>query len=319
MTNYCIICKKYNNLKFIDDYKFEVESDLDFFGNLKIYGCKDCKIYFANPLPEPEKLNSFYSNIYRAPGRPHNHEYNMGEENLEDDRFLNYLSYLTTFIDFNKINNIFDFGAGIGDLGYLIKKNFQHINLHCCENDKFSLEILKRRGYQNYSSLEKINNKFDLIISLHTIEHLTSLDPVFELKTKLVSGGYFFFEVPNCPFDKSFINRPYDSPHIIFFTKESWYNISKLLELNLVDLTYASYSLDEAFKAMSESKDRFKYWKKDRLTFRDKLRKIIPPFILKLRRKIIQFNKKKNLNRSKNFVNNNENSWCIRGILKNEN
>ena len=31
-----------------------------------------------------------------------------------------------------------DFGAGSGDLGYLIKKNFNHIQLHSFENDQFS-------------------------------------------------------------------------------------------------------------------------------------------------------------------------------------
>ena len=35
-----------------------------------------------------------------------------------DDRQLNYLLYITTLVDFKKINSIYDFGAGNGDLGF---------------------------------------------------------------------------------------------------------------------------------------------------------------------------------------------------------
>ena len=232
--------------------------------------------------------------------------------------FLNYLLYLSTFINFKKIKNIFDFGAGTGDLGYLIKKKFGHINLHCSENDKYSLEILNKRGYRNYKDLNQINEKFDLIISLHSIEHLTSLDPIFTLKNLINKQGYFFFEVPNCPFEKNFIRRPYDSPHLIFFTKKSWEKIAELISLNLINFSYASYSLDEAFVYMAESKKKFGSYKKGNANYRGILKKIMPNFILNIKRKIVEANKTKNIDRSKVFINNNEDSWCLRGIFQNK-
>ena len=171
----CLICKKKDNIKFIDNYKFEVESDIEYFGKLKIFGCKECNIYFTDSVPGLKELDYYYSNVYRAQGRPHNIEYNYSEDSYKDEKFLNYLSYLSTFINFKEIRSIFDFGAGTGDLGHLIKKEFNHIDLYCYEHDKYSLDILKKRGYHNFNDLNQIDKKFDLIISLHSIEHLTNL------------------------------------------------------------------------------------------------------------------------------------------------
>ena len=319
MSKNCLICKKKDKVKFIDDYKFEVESDIKYLGKLKIFGCEECNLYFADPVPDLKRLNYYYSDIYRAKGRPHNIEYNYSENSYKDDKFLNYLLYLSTFINFKKIKNIFDFGAGTGDLGYLIKNNFNHINLYCCENDKYSLEILNKRGYRNFKDLNQIDQKFDLIISLHSIEHLTNLDPIFTLKNLINEKGYFFFEVPNCPFEKNFIKRAYDAPHLIFFTKKSWEKIAALISLNLINFSYASYSLDDAFIYMSDSKKRFGNYEKGKTDYRKILKKIIPNFIINIRRKIVQANKSQNIDRSKDFINNIEDSWCLRGIFQKNN
>ena len=316
MSKNCLICKQKDNMKFIDDYKFHVESDVDHFGKLKIVGCEVCHIYFTDPVPDLEKLNYYYSDIYRTKDRPHNIENNYNENNYKDDRFLNYFLYLSTFIDFNKIKDIFDFGAGAGDLGHLIKKNFKHINLHCCENDKHSSEILDKRGYQNYQDLNQIDKKFDLIISLHALEHLTNLEPIFTLKNLIKDNGYFFFEVPNCPFNKDFIKRPYDAPHLIFFTKKSWEKIAAQTSLNIMNLSYASYSLEDSFIYMSESKKIFKDYEDKRTSFREVLKKIIPNFILNIRRKMIKTSINQTIDRSKYFINNKEDSWCVRGVFK---
>ena len=316
MSKNCLICKKEDKVKFIDDYLFEIPSDIEYLGNLKIFGCEECKLYFADPVPDLKKLSYYYSDIYRSQGRPHELEYNYSEDSYKSERFLNYFLYLSTFIDFQNIKNIFDFGAGTGDLGYLIKKKFNHINLYCVENDKYSLKILNKRGYHNYKDLNQIDKKFDLIISLHSIEHLTNLDPIFTLKNLISKKGYFFFEVPNCQFEKNFINRPYDSPHLIFFTKKSWEKIAELISLSLINLSYASYSLDEAFTYMSESKKKFENYKKGNMDVKRLLKKIIPDFIINFRRKIIQTNRSKNMDRSKDFVSNDENSWCLRGIFQ---
>ena len=313
----CLICKNSNKTKFVDNYKFNVESDVKYFGDLKIFGCEDCDFYFVNPVPDLNKLNYYYSNIYRARGRPHYlGEGEQVEKNYIDDKNLNYLSYLSTFIDFKKIKNIFDFGAGIGDLGYLIKKRFNHINLYCCENDKYSISILKKRGYQNYKNLQEIDKKFDLIITLHTIHQLTNLNYFFHLMKLLAEKGHLFFEEPNCPFNKNYIKRPYDSPQLLFFTEKSWEKISRLSQLNLIDLSYGSFSLKERFFYMAESKKRFGKWNINKIDYKNLIKKFIPYFILNLRKKIIQTTEYNNQYKSDLKINNIKDSWCLRGIFK---
>ena len=79
MSKNCLICKKKDKVKFIDDYKFEVESDIKYLGELKIFGCEECNLYFADPVPDLKRLNYYYTDIYRAKGSPHNIEYNYSE------------------------------------------------------------------------------------------------------------------------------------------------------------------------------------------------------------------------------------------------
>ena len=164
--------------------------------------------------------------------------------------------------------------------------------------------------------MDDVDKKFDLIISLHCIEHLPNLNPLFNLKKLLKPNGKLFIEVPNCPKEKYFAERPFDSPHLIFFTKKSWEKIIKKMSLSTIDLSYSSYSLDYAFSAMQNSKNLFGSWKPKKLNFKNIMRKIIPNYLINLRRKLIRFKKSENNDRSINFLNNNPNSWCIRVLLK---
>ena len=65
-----LVCNLEDQIKEKSDYRFEVKEDKNYFGELKIYLCNRCDIRFANPMPEPKKLNYFYENIYRQINRP---------------------------------------------------------------------------------------------------------------------------------------------------------------------------------------------------------------------------------------------------------
>ena len=201
-------------------------------------------------------------------------------------------------------------------MGYLIKKRFNHINLYCCEKDKHSLNILKKRGYQNYKNLQEIDKKFDLIIALHAFHQLANLNYFFFITKLLAEKGYLFFEEPNCPFNKNYIKRPYDSPELLFFTKKSWEKISVLSQLNLIDLSYASFSLEERFFYMLETKKRFEKWDINKTDYKNLIKKFIPQFLLNLRKKLIQSGKYNNQYKFDLQINNIEDSWCLRGIFK---
>ena len=81
---------------------------------------------------QKKRLDDYFKNIYRSGARHHEISDNYDLEYLSD-RNLSYFSYLSSFINFQNVKNIFDYGAGNGNLGYLIKKKFNHINLAAIE------------------------------------------------------------------------------------------------------------------------------------------------------------------------------------------
>ncbi len=317
----CLVCKKNENIRIIDDYKLEVKEDKKFFREMKIAHCDKCEFSFANPMPKLEILNEFYEKVYRSANRP---PYWVPENTKDldtnplEDKNLNYLVYLTTFIDFRKIKKIFDFGSGYGNLGYLLKKKFPNLELYCSENDKVSKEILKERGYTNFEDLGLINTKFDLIISLHSLEHLTNLSIFSKFENILNEKGIIFFEVPNCP-SEYFEGRPYDSPHLLFFTKKTFEIIAEKNNFQIENFCYSSYSFENDHRFQKESQDLYEKLNNGLFNFyklKKMIKKITPNFLIKLKNNFTVLKELKNFNRIDWFANNTGNNCYIRGILK---
>ena len=306
----CIYCKK-SKISFVDKYKIEINKDVKYLGEMSIFKCNDCEIAFCNPMPNSKVLEYFYAKIYRTKNRPHYYDEYYKKYSFIDNINLDYLSYLTTFIDFSKINSIFDFGAGLGNLGYIIKKQFNHINLYSCENDENCLHVLKERGYKNFSKLEEVNIKFDLVISLHCLEHLSNLEPLHKLQTLINHKGYLFIEVPNGDFEKGYINRIFDSPHLLFFNKKSLENIFKNMSLNIVNLIYSSYSIEHDIENQKARKFVF-----SKQTFTNKIKKIIKNLLPYFTRIYFILNER---DKMKWHTHGRENSRCIRGLLIKDN
>ena len=194
----CPICDEEKKVSYRCEYKYEIFEDKQYFDHLDIYKCDDCDFSFAHPMPKSKNLDFFYENVYRQVNRPP-YWVTESDEDIEkrilEYKNLNYLLYLSTLIDLKKIKNIYDFGAGYGDLGYAIKKKFPNVNLFCTENDKQCAKILKKRGYKNLQ-IDQINEKFDLIITLHSLEHLPDLNIVSKFDQMLNSGGKIFLKFP---------------------------------------------------------------------------------------------------------------------------
>lgn len=315
----CLICKKTETVKFLDNYKLEIKEDIKFFHNLKIYNCRDCDFSFVNPIPSDDKLNYFYKHIYRAVGRP---PYWM-TENYDDlkrycfeNKNFNYMLYLTTLINLTKIKNLYDFGGGYGDLGFLLKKKFPNLNLFCTENDDNCKNILKERGYTNFENFKDINTKFDLIITLHSLEHLTDTNIFSKFNEMLNPNGFIFFEVPNCP-KEYFQGRPYDSPHLLFFTSKSMHKTAEIYNMEFVNFSSSSYSFDDDHKYQRESQNLYEELNKSKFSrakLKQTFKKIVPNFLINLRKSFLEGRKREE---SANcFANNTGDNCYIRGILK---
>lgn len=308
----CILC--HSTSKFLDNYRFTIESDKDFFGNLKIYHCETCDLGFASPMPGLEKLENYYKSIYRSGARPHQIGDNYELECFAD-RNLSYFSYLNSFINFEKINNIFDYGAGNGNLGHLIKKKYNHIKLSSIELGEQSGEILKGRNYTLYKNFNEIKEKFDLIISTRAIQQLTDLEIFKSLKNISHSNTHVFLDIPNNEFKNFFLDRPYDTPGLIFFTKKSFTKIKDKFNLDIINISNSSYSIQQAYKYMEESKKKLVFENKTSLwKLKEILKKLIPRIFFRFKIFLKQSKDKDIL--VEEFMLNKSDSWMIKIIFR---
>ena len=316
----CPICKNKEDIKFLDDYKLEIKEDKKIFKDAKIYHCSNCDFGFVNPIPKEDDLNYFYKHLYRSLNRPPywmTENYDDLKKHYLEDKNLNYLLYLTTLIDLSKINSLYDFGSGYGDLGFLIKKKFPNLKLFCTESDDHCKMILKERSYINFENLKDINSKFDLIITLHSLEHLTDISIFSKFNDMLNSNGLIFFEVPNCP-KEYFQGRPYDSPHLSFYTKKSIHKIAKMNNMKLINFSYSSYSFDDDHKYQRESQKLYEEWNRSKFSYsniKKILKKIVPNFLINFRRDFLEIRTMRRGERINWFANNTGDNCYIRGVL----
>jgi len=304
----CLICEN-NNTNYLDDYRYNVKFDAKYFEDPKIFRCLECDISFCNPMPSISNLDRFYNNIYRAFGRPHEFDMIDIRNNYNNNKNISYLEYLEKFIKIDNINQLFDFGSGTGCLGHLIKEKYKKLEINCAEKDIYCKEILQEREYKNYEDIDKINDKFDLIVSLHSLEHLTNLKIFEKFKELSKKNSYILIEVPNCEINDLYKTRPYDSPHLIFFTKKSFEGIAQKYSLEIMDISYASITLKENFNLMQVSKNKYENWEigKSKDKIKSYLRKFMKNFGL-----IKNFKSNEKIN----YLENNKNLSNIRVLFK---
>ena len=148
-----------------------------------------------------------------------------------------------------------------------------------------------------------------MIISLHSIEHLTDLEIFEKFKQLSEKNSYIFIEVPNCEINDLYKTRPYDSPHLIFFTKKSFQKIAQKFSFEIIDISYASITITENFKLMQINKNKYQNWRVGK--FKDKIKSQIRKF-MKNFGLIKQFRNKKKID----FLKNDNNLSNIRVLLK---
>jgi len=318
----CLICNKSENVKFLDNYKLEINEDRDYFENLKVYSCQNCDFSFVNPMPSEKTLNKFYETVYRSEGRP---PYLVGQ-NYEDqkkhyleDKNLSYLLYLSSLIDLKKINSLYDFGGGDGDLGFALKKKFRHLNLFCTENDSYCERILNDRGYKNLKNFEEIKQKFDLITTTHSLEHLSDINSIFKKFGEILNNkGYIFFEVPNCT--KEYWNgRPYDSPHLLFYTKKSIEKLANLHGYEFINFSYSAYTFAQDHMYQKNSKEQYYKGLNSVLSkqyLKKLLKKFVPNKLISFRQDFLKAKNIRSDERMNWFLNNTGDNCYIRGVLR---
>lgn len=240
----------------IDDYLFNVEWDRNVLPCQRLLQCQTCNVVYADPMPDEAALVSYYSDIYRAVGRPHHFS---GQPKILYRHFA-YLSYITTFVSVAEINRVYEIGAGFGEMGSLLKFVNPEIELLTHEPDLHTRDHLERAGYTVLPQETMIEGDIDLVISIHSMEHFTSLQHFFSLSNNLKSGGHFFVEVPNCTIEDGWLKRPYDSPHLIFFDPVTIRDSFERRQYKTIAISKSGVSLQEDFKLCAAWKKQFETW-----------------------------------------------------------
>lgn len=194
-------------------YLYNIEYDKQILPMRSVIECNSCSLKFAHPMPDLEMLATYYHEVYRAYGRPHH----ISGAPPVRARHLAYLSFISLFLDLKEVKDVFEIGAGWGETGRLLKKINPDVSLQTVEPDSHVQEQLRVAGYQIQPGGSETNRKHDLVISTHSFEHFSSIGDFFALTESLRRGGHFFVEVPNCSSECGWLDRPYDSPHLLFF------------------------------------------------------------------------------------------------------
>jgi len=100
------------------------------------------------------------------------------------------LKYITT------LNQVVDFGAGIGTLSIIFREKFKLTPL-CIEIDDVNKEYLKKRNFNVFNSFEEISCKSDLIFSSNVLEHIQDdLNTLRQMKNNLTDEGLIYLYLP---------------------------------------------------------------------------------------------------------------------------
>lgn len=200
--------------------------------------CKNCGNIF-NQKGSRNQVLEFYKNDYKLMDSSSNAEFKY----FTDDKSFSYsiwrLNLLSNNHTFSKIGKILDIGCGKGNFLREFSKKFPLWKLTGVEVSENALEFAKKRLskaklIEGLFDPKKINQKFDLIVSLGVLEHVEN--PVEFLKSIsecLNENGVIFFDVPNFKLNPADL---FVFDHLSHFTKETILNLLRQSGLEPVQI-----------------------------------------------------------------------------------
>lgn len=213
----CLICKENKKNEIIDSNRFD------------LYFCKNCKNGFIYPIPKD--ISKYYPKIYWQ---------NLGKFSSLRQGIHNSFQKLRAnwFKKYVSRGDVLDVGSGEGVFGKMLGQKFNITNLEYPDAKVDNKEVIK----VNFLSW-KTNRKFDAVVFLESLEHVTNpLKYLQKAAALLKKGGLIFVEYPRFGSFESRILGKYwlqrDIPrHLFHFTEEGLRNIAKDAKLKVVTQT----------------------------------------------------------------------------------
>jgi 2-polyprenyl-3-methyl-5-hydroxy-6-metoxy-1,4-benzoquinol methylase len=219
------------------DRDFEIITHYTRFEKHDVLQCRKCGLVFLKLDADKEKVEEFYSDEYRKIKdlpiqSPEEHFNDPVTRNDSDNRIKFILSRTAV-----KGKAVLEIGSATGGLLEKLKEQGCQ-EIAGVELGKEFSDYASQRGFNIFTrSLEELDlkNKYDVIVTFHTMEHVYDPKAVFgAVYAALKPGGWFLGEVPNQNdwriqiFHDELVKRlHYDPNHYYYFSPETLTNYLK--------------------------------------------------------------------------------------------
>ena len=228
----CLLCGN-TKLPHIRRYRCKTRRGKAVFGDAGLYRCDECGLVQVLPAPDPDALADYYRLDYRS-GSLFGADVADAKQFPRDNLF--YLNRGQSIAELLKTRTqrpslqILDIGAGYGHILYALGEHYPDSKRRAIEYSDACVRHLESLGFEVFSQpveqiLLRLEQKFDLIVLSHVLEHL--LNPLAVLRLihrSLAPDCTLYVEVPNIP-SQSLLRYPdhvwaprFDEPHITFFS-----------------------------------------------------------------------------------------------------
>ena len=333
IMNTCPMCDK-EKISATLPYNDTGWTDWGIFTKLKISYCISCG--FGSSVPELEGglVNDFYETKYRSKDSTFHIDFSKlpsfkGLGDVRDDRAFSQVSLARAFCDFNNEDIFLDIGPGKGGSFGVAKTLFNNPKIHSIELST-GAESHYRENYDAYShnsinDFISLNLKAQVLLMSHSLEHyrLSDLPELFlSISLALAENGVAIIEVPHVDLRIHAENRGVDTPHFLFFSKESLVLLGEkyFFDVLFIDTCGPTYpSLDEFLASNAKSSKRKDYLKQNfnklPKSFRLILRMLVRAF---KKAKNVKLIRKNNLLKTLPQLSYGGNRQCLRMVIRNK-
>jgi SAM-dependent methyltransferase len=254
---HCPVCNN-RNKKIIKHIKLIVPDDFILPSEYDIVACKHCGFVY-NDVPDSKSFDEYYANYKENTNFtiPSEAAYALTKEKRESRHIIS-ANFIETSAHIDKSASILDIGCSFGaTLTALQKKGFS--NLNALDLDSASINYLRQIGINSKvgsifsENISEFENKFDLVILGHILEHLYEpKKAIANIKKWLKPRGKIFIECPDLYQYSSTSGFPgffAEWEHINHFTIISLMNLLNDFHLKSYD-TGTIYALIEDFPCL---------------------------------------------------------------------
>lgn len=269
----CIICSKniINNLTPYNDIGW---SDWGIFNELKLTHCISCGFGFSVPEINDKLVNQFYETQYRSKESTFHIDFlklgntkDNGVGDIRNSRAFGQLSLARAFCNFNCSDIFLDIGPGKGGSFKMAKTLFDNPKLYSIELSQGAKEHYRKNydadSHNSLNDFISLNLKAQILLMSHSLEHyrLSDLSELLlNLSLALAKNGVAVIEVPHVDLRIHIENRGVDTPHFLFFSKESLASLFEQYSFDVlfIDTCGPAYQSGEELLASNSNSSKIK-------------------------------------------------------------